>query len=190
MRVLDLCSGVGIVSQELLKADLPIESITLADMSPVLLGRAVALLEKHHPSFGKRLTTVVTDLLVDDLREKLGQFDLIVTSNAFQHFPRERQAALFAQIHDLLGPSGVFVFESHFKVLRPDWKQQLIHEYQASMRQQGAPEEFVIKAARHINEFHNYVNLVDAYNWLEAAEFSFYECVFRKHEIGIFAAVK
>jgi SAM-dependent methyltransferase len=190
LRVLDLCSGVGIVSQELLKADFPIASITLADMSAVMLERAVALLEKYRgPDITKRVTTVVTDLLVDDLREKVGQYDLVVTCNAFQHFPRERQAVLFAQIHDLLAPNGVFVFESHFKVLRPNWKQQLVLEYQASMRQQGAPEEFVIKAARHIYEFHNYVNLADAYNWLEAAGFSYYECVFRKQEIGILAAV-
>jgi SAM-dependent methyltransferase len=191
LRVLDLCSGVGIVSYELLKAGLSIESLTLADMSPVLLERAVAILKKRVGSaLPKAVNTVVTDLLVDDLRTKLTQYDLVVTCNAFQHFPRERQAELFKQIHDLLAPNGVFVFESHFKLLRPNWKQHLLTEYQASMRQQGAPEDFVVGAARHINEFHNYVNLSDAYNWLEAAGFGFYECVFRRQEIGILAAVK
>jgi SAM-dependent methyltransferase len=192
LRVLDLCSGIGIVSLELLKADFPIERITMADMSPEILGRAAALLEKRHGAeVGKRLRTVVTDLLVHDLRETLAEeYDLIVTCNAFQHFPRERQAELFKQIRDMLAPNGVFVFESHFKLLRPNWKQYLVHEYQTRMRQQGAPEEFVLKAAEHINGFHNYVNLSDAYNWLEAAEFGYYECVFRKDEIGILAAVR
>ena len=137
------------------------------------------------------LDIVQLDLLVDDLRERTpGKYDLVVTCNAFQHFPRERQAELFRQIHGVLGPSGVFVFESHFKLVRPRWKQHLVDEYQGRLRRHGAPEQFVSAAADHIHRFHNYVNLRDAYEWLEAAEFSFYECVFRKDEIGIFVAVQ
>jgi SAM-dependent methyltransferase len=192
LRVLDLCCGVGIVSLKLIEAGLPLASITLADLSPVLMERAQQILRKRVGA--ERLPpidTLAIDLLADDLdRRATGRYDLIVTSNAFQHFPRERQAELFGQIQRLLGRDGVFVFESHFKVLRPNWKASMIEEYQARMRIQGAPEEFVGKAADHINNFHNYVNLQDAYNWLEAAEFGYYECVFRKDEIGIFAAVK
>ena len=47
-----------------------------------------------------------------------------------------------------------------------------------------------VDAADHVNQFHNYVNLRDAYEWLEAAELGFYECVYRKNEMGIFVAVK
>src|SRR5262245_10409650 len=46
LRVLDLCCGIGIVSLKLLEAGLPIDSLVLADLSPVLLDRAVAYLRK------------------------------------------------------------------------------------------------------------------------------------------------
>lgn len=191
LRVLDLCSGIGIVSLELLRADVAIESLTLADMSSEILGRARTFLTKQCGAGLPPLDTVVIDLLVDDLRDSVqGSYDLVITCNAFQHFPRERQAELFRQIHDVLTPSGVFIFESHFKLLRPKWKPFLVSEYQAKLRASGAPDAFLEVAAHHIHHFHNYVNLSDAYNWLEAAEFSFYECAFRKDEIGIFAAVR
>ena len=192
LRVLDLCSGVGVVSLELIRADVSIEELTLADLSPELMKRAVEILTRRGAAARVRqLDMVQVDLLVEDLRHRVpGPFDLVVTCNAFQHFPRERQAALFQQIHDILAPSGVFVFESHFKLLRPDWKQHIVAEFQARLRQHGAPEPFVEKAAVHINEFHHYANLVDGYNWLEAAGFGFYDCVFRQDVIGIFAAVK
>jgi SAM-dependent methyltransferase len=192
LRVLDLCSGVGVVSLKLIEADLPIASLTLADLSPELLRRAQQIIGKRVG--GGRLPpldTIALDLLVDDLRERTpGGYDLVVTCNAFQHFPRERQAELFRQIQGILAPSGIFVFESHFKPIRPAWKQSLVDEYQAKLRRTGAPEQFVLDAADHINNFHNYVNLREGYEWLEAAEFGFYECVFRKDEIGIFTAVK
>jgi SAM-dependent methyltransferase len=192
LRVLDLCCGVGVVTLKLLEAGLPIERVTLADLSPELMRRAEVLLARRLGA-GRMppLDTVQLDLLVDDLGERTpGTYDLVVTCNAFQHFPRQRQAELFRQIHGILGPSGVFVFESHFKLVRPRWKQYLVEEYQGRLRRHGAPEQFVSDAADHIHRFHNYVNLRDAYEWLEAAEFCFYECVFRKDEIGIFAAVK
>jgi SAM-dependent methyltransferase len=160
-------------------------------MSSEILGRATALIEKRHGTMTPKIDTLPIDLLAEDLREKTtGKYDLVITCNAFQHFPRERQAELFRQIHEILSPSGVFIFESHFKLLRPKWKQFLVSEYQMKLKRSGAPAEFLETAANHINEFHNYVNLVDAYNWLEMAEFSFYECAFRKDEIGIFAAVR
>jgi SAM-dependent methyltransferase len=192
LRVLDLCSGVGVVSLQMIEADLPIDHLTLADLSPELMRRAQDILEKRLGA--ARMpphATVQLDLLVDDLRQRGGApYDLVVTCNAFQHFPRERQQELFRQIHDVLGPSGVFVFESHFKPVRPHWKQHLVDEYQAKLRRSGAPEQFVQDAADHVNNFHNYVNLREAYEWLEAAEFGFYECVFRKDEVGILVAVK
>jgi len=192
VRVLDLCSGVGIVSARLLEAKVPIASLALADLSPVLLERASALLAKRFPVPAvHELTTTAIDVLAEDLPGRLGgPFDLVVTCNAFQHFPRQRQAELFRQIHTLLDSTGVFIFESHFKLLRPAWKRHIVDVFQARLRSHGAPAAFVDHAAVHINEYHHYVNLAEAYNWLEAAGFAFYDCVFRRDVIGIFAAVK
>jgi SAM-dependent methyltransferase len=192
LRVLDLCCGIGVVTLELLQSGLPVERVTLADLSPELLGRAQAILAKRLGADGlPPIDTVEIDVLVDDLTERLeGKYDLVVTCNTFQHFPRERQAELFGQIQRLLAPSGVFVFESHFKLVRPAWKQYIVDSYQAQLRRHAAPETFVAHAAEHITHFHYYVNLREVYEWLEAAAFGFYECVFRKDEIGIFTAVR
>ncbi len=192
LRVLDLCCGIGVVTLRLVEAGLPIASVTLADLSPELIGRAQAMLARRLGAGSvPPLDTLELDLLVDDLPTRAdGRYDLVVTCNAFQHFPRARQAALFAQIHDVLAPSGVFVFGSHFKLVRPAWKRSLVDGYQDRMRRHGASAEALANAATHVEQFHNYVNLRDGYEWLEAAGFGFYECVFRKHEVGIFAAVR
>jgi len=191
LRVLDLCSGIGIVTLQLLGADFPVAEVTLADLSPVILGRATEVIRKRQPNHPARVQTVALDLLADDLRAKCpGPYDLIVTCNAFQHFPREVQASLFAKIRELLAPNGVFVFESHFKPLKPNWKKDMIASYQARAKSQGAPTAFLSEIADHIENFHNYVNLHEVYNWYEAAGYGYYECVFRKDEIGIFAAVR
>lgn len=191
LRVLDLCAGVGVVTLHLVQADLPIERVTLADVSPILLERARAILGKRLGAATPPIETALLDVLVDELPARVGgPFDLIVTCNAFQHFPRERQAALVAQIAGLLAPSGVFVFASHFKLLRPHWKQYLVDSYQRRLRDRGAPPAVVDNAGDHVNRFHNYVNLREGYEWLEAAGFGFYECVFRKDEVAILAAVR
>lgn len=191
LRLLDLCSGIGQVSLMLLEAGMPISSISLVDISEELMTRAQRILRKKRGDALPPISAHRTDLLVGDLREVVdGKFDLVVTCNAFQHFPKERQGELFRQIRGLLNDDGVFVFCSHFKRLRPDWKGRMIAEYQERMRSMGAPETSILGAGVHISQFHNYANLIDAYNWMEAAEFSFYECVFRKDEVAVLAAVK
>jgi SAM-dependent methyltransferase len=190
-RVVDLCCGIGVVTLKLVESGLPIERVTLADLSPEMLRRASTILARRLGDRLPALDTVQLDVLVDDLPDRLGgRFELVVICDSFQHFPRERQAALLRQIRELLVPSGVLVFQSHFKPLRPRWKEQLIDEYQARLRAHGAPERFVDNVAVHVNRFHNYVDLRLAYEWLEAAGFGFYDCVYRKGEIGILAAVR
>jgi SAM-dependent methyltransferase len=189
-RVLDLCCGIGVVTLKLVESELPIDRVTLADLSPEMLRRATAILGRRLGARLPALETVQLDVLVDDLPARLaGPFELVVICDSFQHFPRARQAELLRQIRGLLVPSGVLVFQSHFKPLRPRWKAGLIDEYQARLRDHGAPERFVANVADHVNRFHNYVDLRTAYEWLEAAEFGFYDCVYRKGEIGILAAV-
>ena len=110
--------------------------------------------------------------------------------HAFQHFPRERQHHLFARIQRVLAQKGVFVFGSHFKLMRPNWKEHVIEDMLQSLRKHGAPEATVENARHHVAHFHNYLNVADHYNRLEAAQFGFFDCVFRQFIIGIFAAVK
>jgi SAM-dependent methyltransferase len=192
LRVMDLCSGVGLVSMKLLEQDLEIEELTLVDLSPLLLERAIELLRKSPNRHKVRtIKAVQLDLLVDNLdRFDPDSFDLVVTCNAFQHFPRERQAHLFAHIHRVLDADSVFVFGSHFKLMRPAWKDFVIDDMLASLRKHGAPEATVENARHHVAHYHNYLNVADVYNWLEGAGFGYFDCVFRQFIIGIFAAVK
>jgi ubiquinone/menaquinone biosynthesis C-methylase UbiE len=192
LRVFDLCSGIGIMALSLVERDVSIAELTLVDVSDEMLARARTLLDKS-PGRKKvaHLVTTRLDPLVDDLeRFAPASFDLVTSCNAFQHFPRPRQRALFQHVHRLLVPSGVFMFASHFKPLRPDWKGSIVEEAQASLRRHNAPAAEVAHAAEHINWYHNYLNSVDVYNWLEGAGFGFFDCVFRRFIIGIFAAVK
>jgi SAM-dependent methyltransferase len=192
LRVMNLCCGAGIAVLELLERDLHIAQLTMVDISPILLERAERLLRKSpHIARVQAMELVQLDPLVDDLaRWAPGSFDLVLTVNAFAHFPRSRQQRLFARVYDLLAPAGVFMFASQFKPLKPNWKQTVIADIEESVRQHGAPPDKVAHAGYHVANYHNHLNVADGYNWLESAGFSYFECAFRRSILGIFAAVK
>lgn len=192
LRVLDLCSGIGLVSLKLIERDVAIEELTLVDLSPTLLERATAVLRKSpHIDKVKELKTAEADLLIDDLSGwKPESYDLVLTCNGFQHFPRQRQRELFASIQRLLVPNGVFMFASQFKPLRQKWKEFVIKDVQDNLAKHGAPPAVISNAGHHIAHYHHHLNVLDVYNWLESARFGFFDCVFRRFIIAIFAAVK
>jgi SAM-dependent methyltransferase len=106
-RVLDLAAGTGSISLRLLRRR-PDARITLVDLDPVLLHIARASLP----------TTV--DVRVADLRDPGWRrhlpgdgFDAVLTATAMHWLSADRLAALYQEIHEVLGPGGVFINADH-----------------------------------------------------------------------------
>jgi hypothetical protein len=89
-----------------------------------------------------------------------------------------------------LADGGVFVFQSHFRILERDWKKAIIQAMQGRMKEQRAEPGLIDQAGRHLARFHHFHPGYEVYNWLEKAGFGYFECVFRNRMIGIFVGVK
>lgn len=192
LRVLDLGCGIALEMHAILKHSLAIKHLTLSDYSAKTLEIAARLM-RDCPDRAKveEVELVPLDLLAEPLVARLtGGYDLVVTCNAFMHFPEQDHVRLFSEIAAQLSDGGVFVFQSHFKTLEPDWKQSIISTMQRRMAAEGAPAPLIAQAGRHIDRFHQFHDYYRVYNWLEQAGFRYFDAVFRQRFLGIFVAFK
>jgi tRNA (cmo5U34)-methyltransferase len=114
-RILDLGTGDGrllaLVRSELAKRDnargdsVRIEAVAV-DFSPAMLDAAAKRFA------GDSCITVATHNL-DRPLPSLGNFDAVISSFAIHHLVHERKHALYAEIHGLLNPGGVFCNLEH-----------------------------------------------------------------------------
>lgn len=145
-------------------------------------GRLIALLRGAHPEahalgldssepmlsaarqrFG---TDPAVELRPHDLRDPLpedGPFDAIVSGLAIHHLEDDRKRDLFAEIHGLLAPSGVFA--NLDLVAAPTAE---LHE--RFRREIGRPED---------DPADRFAGLADQLEWLRAAGFADADCQFK-----------
>lgn len=192
LRVLDLGSGTALETHALLQGDVTVSELTLVDYSAKTLDLATTLLRRT-PDFHKvgHVTAVPLDLLAHGIKDHLaGRYDLVLTCNSFMHFPREDHRRIFADVRSVLSDDGVFIFQSHFRILEREWKKAIIGGMQTRMASQGAPPALIEQAGRHLDRFHHFHNLHEVYGWLEGAGFGYFDCAYRNRMLGIFVAVK
>jgi tRNA (cmo5U34)-methyltransferase len=103
-RFLDIGCGGGAMS-EIVRSVSPAEAV-LVDFSEPMLDAARA---RGGEADGWHVTR--GDLRDPGWRERLPEdrFDAVVSGLAIHHLPAARKRALFAEIHDLLEPGGIFV---------------------------------------------------------------------------------
>jgi tRNA (cmo5U34)-methyltransferase len=128
-RILDLGTGDGrllaLVKSQLAAGETiggsqaTVEAVAI-DFSPTMLEAA-----------GKRFAadssvTIVTHNL-DHPLPTLGKFDAIVSSFAIHHLVHQRKRALYAEIHALLNPGGIFCNLEHVASPTPRLHQEFLH---------------------------------------------------------------
>ena len=104
-RILDLGTGDGRLLA-LVRRQHP-------DTDAVAIDFSEAMLDAARKRFaGDSLVTVIAHDL-DGALPALGKFDAIISSFAIHHLVHERKRALYAEIHGLLNPGGVFCNLEH-----------------------------------------------------------------------------
>lgn len=104
-RVLDLGTGDGRLIA-LVRRRAPDAAAAGLDLSPAMLDAARARLAGMD-----RVDLREHDLAVP--LPRLGTFDLVVSAFAIHHLPDARKRALFAEVHGLLEPGGLFLDLDH-----------------------------------------------------------------------------
>ena len=128
-RILDLGTGDGrllaLVKSELAKRDLIRND--QANVEAVAIDFSPAMLEIAGKRFaGESSVSIVTHNL-DHPLPTLGKFDAVVSSFAIHHLLHERKLALYAEIHALLNPGGVFCNLEHIASPTPRLHEEFLH---------------------------------------------------------------
>jgi len=121
-RILDLGTGDGrllaLVRHKLAEAGSP-EAVAV-DFSPAMLEAAATRFA------GDSSDAIVTHNL-DHPLPPLGKFDAVVSSFAIHHLVHERKRTLYAEIHGLLNPGGVFCNLEHVASPTPRLHEEFLH---------------------------------------------------------------
>ncbi len=112
--VLDVGAGDGAAAEAIVRR-FPVERVTLVDFSPPMLERA----RERFAGAPVAVEIIDADLNDPGWREHLPAHDLVVSRYAIHHLPHERKRALYAEIHELLGPGGLFCNIEHVSSVSP-----------------------------------------------------------------------
>lgn len=193
LRALDIGTGAGATAVRVLERVPGISEMCLHDISPLLLQRTSDYIHGRFPK--TQVTTANFDLLEKKLTEHFapGSFDLVFSTNCFQHFRREHQAELMDHAFQLLAPGGAFVLLTHLKLVSRDWKEEIVRQIvaHATLTFSNHSPEAVREIIRsHVMNEHEHLTVPFAFDSLRRAGFRFYECTYRNFIYGVFVAIR
>ncbi|MEL7464469.1 MAG: class I SAM-dependent methyltransferase [Pseudomonadota bacterium] len=183
-RCLDLGAGTGLMTAIMLGSIAP-ESVVLFDRSAEMLARAAAI-----PANGAVIRTVVGDMpevLGDGI--EAGDFDAIWSSLAIHHLDGAGKRALFARLHDLLAPDGVFINADQSLGRTPTQETSYRANWLTEVRRLGAPEADIEKALERMKE-DRMDPLDDQLRWLEDAGFEDVGCWYQNWSFNVYSGRK
>src|SRR5215218_212079 len=195
-RFLDVGAGDGVLSAVLL-ARYPAAEPVLVDFSPPMLAAARERLApvSTHPTF------VEADLASPAWRDAVvahAPFDAIVSSFAIHHLEDERKRALYAELLDLLSPSGTF---THIDHVAPDtpWMARAfeeamidaVWEYGRRTDQELTRDAAATAYANRLDRDANHLAPLDVQcSWLREVGYTQVSAPFRWYEIAVFGGYR
>jgi SAM-dependent methyltransferase len=190
-RFADLGCGGGVLGAAIL-GRFPDSRGVFLDFSPPMLEAARAALTEH----GDRARVAAADLATPDWRDGVagGHFDAVVSGYAIHHLTDARKQALYAEIHDLLAPGGLFVNIEHVVSLTPWCEQQsdalLIDSLHAHQLQLGHEVSRELVAERWVHRADKAANILapleTQLGWLRDIGYEDVDCWLRVFELAVF----
>jgi tRNA (cmo5U34)-methyltransferase len=175
-RVLDLGAGTGLLSAKVAAA-YPTAELHMLDAAP-------AMLDEGRKRLGNRGT-----IHIGDFADRLppGPFDAVVSSLAIHHLDHPGKHDLFARVHDVLRPGGVFVNAEQVLGATPklDAHYAAWHK-RASFALGTTDEEW--DASMQRRGFDRCATVSDQLTWLADAGFTDVDCVFQDHLFAVLVA--
>ncbi|MGA9980837.1 MAG: class I SAM-dependent methyltransferase [Candidatus Sulfotelmatobacter sp.] len=123
-RILDLGTGDGrllaLVKKHLAERSRGESESVAIDFSP-------SMLEAARKRFAGDSSVTVVAHNLDEPLPSLGKFDAVISCFAIHHVVHERKRALYAEIHALLNPGGVFCNLEHVSSPTPRLHEDFLH---------------------------------------------------------------
>jgi len=167
-RVLDLGSGGGRLLSLVKLARPEVEAVAV-DFSPTMLDQL-----RERFAADPKVQIVAQDL--DLPLPALGKFDAVVSSFAIHHLRHERKQSLYAEIHGLLAPNGVFCNLEH--VASPT--ERLHHRFLAMLSVRPEDEDPSNKL----------LDVETQLGWLREIGFADVDCHWKWLELALLAGTK
>ncbi len=178
-RVLDLGAGTGLMAAHV-AARHPRARFELLDGSAEMLEQARALL-------GERLIAAhVGDMA---LGLPAGPFDAVVSALAIHHLEDGAKRALYAAVHGVLAPGGMFVNAEQVAGPTAGLTKLYDERWESDCRALGASDEEISQALAR-RTFDRCAPVADQLGWLEQVGFSWADCVYKDWGLAVLVALK
>ena len=176
-RILDLGAGTGLLSALVADA-VPDSTVTLVDASADMLALAP---ERLGPAWS-RCEAVIADFTREP---PAGPFDAVVSALAIHHLSDAQKRALFAHIHEVLVPGGVFVNAEQVAGPTPRLDDDYRRVWATQTRACGATDDDLAEAA--VRMAVDICAPVDTQcGWLRDLGFVDVDCFFKSWRFAVF----
>ena len=180
IRVLDLGAGTGLLSR-LVVAAFPKASMTLADLSTEMLGKA-----KQRFGANPNINYVVLDFVNSPL---IGSYDVVISALALHHTPQERLKGVFQKVFNVLEHGGVFVNADQTLGTTPQNEQKYADAWLAGAKAKGCTEQDIENAMERMKADQT-ATLEDQLAWMREAGFSHVDCWYKNYRFAVYSGQK
>jgi tRNA (cmo5U34)-methyltransferase len=175
-RVLDLGAGTGLLAARVAAAH-PQAELVLLDGAPAMLAQA-----------RERVPGAVTH--VGDLRDELpaGPFDAVVSALAIHHLDDAAKCDLFARVHAVLAPGGVFVNAEQVLGPTPELDAAYRADHERRARAAGSDDAEWAASLERMRE-DRCADVESQLRWLRNAGFAAADCLFKDYRFAVMVAL-
>jgi tRNA (cmo5U34)-methyltransferase len=167
-RILDLGTGDGRLLSLVRREFLDTEAVAV-DFSPTML-------EAARKRFAGESSVSVIAHNMDEPLPALGKFDAVISSFAIHHLVHERKRALYAEIHGLLNPGGVFCNLEHVASPTPGLHQEFLERI-----------GFTVETEDPSNKL---LDVETQLGWLREIGFGDVDCAWKWRELALLVAIR
>lgn len=178
LRLLDLGAGTGLLSAMALE-EIPPARATLVDLAPQMLAQARARLA----GLGGRVEIIEADYLESPLP---GPFHAVMSALSIHHLEDPDKRRLFARVHDLLIPGGVFVNADQVLGATPA-VEEANHLWWLRQATLAGVSPAQMAQARQRMAYDRPASLEDQLAWLRAAGFADVDCHYKNRGFAVYA---
>jgi tRNA (cmo5U34)-methyltransferase len=172
-RILDLGTGDGrllaLVKNYSAERSRPKTEAVAIDFSP-------SMLEAARRRFAADSSITVVSHNLDEPLPAIGKFDAVISCFAIHHVVHERKRALYAEIHDLLNPGGVFCNLEHVSSPTPRLHEEFLHRIGYTVETED-PSNKLLDAETQLK-------------WLREIGFEDVDCDWKWRELALLAGRK